>query len=173
MKHIRTRPLTTLAVLALLAAIAPPTRAHPRAQVFRGELVDISPTVDDPFSDARAKFKIKSRHGHTQFVLKIRGIDVAAAEPGYGAHLHIGPCVEGQPTLALGHYNVSTVIPPTVNAETEVWLDFTVRDSGRARSAAWVDWVPEPGDRSVVIHADETAADGTAGARLVCLPVQW
>lgn len=171
--NIRTRPLMMLAVLALLAATAPPAQAHPRTHVFRGDLVDISPTVEDPFGEARATFKIKSRNGHTRFVLKIRGIDVATAEPRYGAHLHVGPCVDGQPALALGHYNVSTVIPPTVNAETEVWLDFTVRDSGRARSAAWVDWAPEPGDRSVVIHAEETAADGTAGARLVCLPVQW
>jgi hypothetical protein len=36
-----------------------------------------------------------------------------------------------------------------------------------------VPFVPVPGERAVVVHAEETAPNGTAGARLVCLPVVW
>jgi superoxide dismutase, Cu-Zn family len=31
----------------------------------------------------------------------------------------------------------------------------------------------EPGDRAVVVHAEATAPNGTAGPRLACLPVVW
>ena len=83
----------------------------------------------------------------------------------------------GQPGLgggaaALGHYNHSTS-PRVVSPETELWLDVTINDGGNAQSLARVDWAPDAGMRSVVIHARPTAADGTAGDRLACLPVEW
>ena len=71
------------------------------------------------------------------------------------------------------HYNVSTATPPVVSDQTEVWLDFTVTTDGTGAGDASVPFVPVPGDRAVVVHAEETAPNGTAGARLVCLPVVW
>ena len=60
-----------------------------------------------------------------------------------------------------------------MNDQTEIWLDITVNDGGNAQSMARVDWAPTAGSRSVVIHAQPTAPDGNAGARLACLPVEW
>ena len=64
-------------------------------------------------------------------------------------------------------------MPPVVNRTTEIWLDFTVNGAGNGQSISQVRWVPDPGQRSVVIHQSPTAADGTAGPRLACLPVVW
>jgi hypothetical protein len=94
----------------------------------------------------------------------------------YGAHLHTGPCVEGAPTAAGPHYNQTVmdgVTPTVVSDKTEVWLDFTVRQSGFGASVALVPFTPQPGDRSLVIHAQPTDDHGTAGPRLACLPVSW
>ena len=63
---------------------------------------------------------------------------------------------------------------PAVNDQTEVWLDFTVNAEGVGVATTTVPFVPEPDDaRSVVIHAEPTAPNGTAGQRLECLPVVW
>jgi hypothetical protein len=74
------------------------------------------------------------------------------------------------------HYNQSTVngvVPPVVNDQTEVWLDVTVGADGSAVAIARVPFVPAPGNRAVVLHAEHTDDHGTAGARLACLPVSW
>jgi hypothetical protein len=60
-----------------------------------------------------------------------------------------------------------------VSPETEVWLDLTLDRHGRGRSVAVVPFVPEPGTRSVVLHAMPTDPSGAAGPRLACLPVVW
>jgi hypothetical protein len=60
-----------------------------------------------------------------------------------------------------------------VNNETEVWLDFEVTAGGTGAGDALVPFVPVPGERAVAIHAEATAPSGTAGPRLVCLPVAW
>lgn len=94
----------------------------------------------------------------------------------YGAHLHVGPCVAGDGAAAGPHSNQSVVdgvVPQVVDATTEVWLDFTVRPNGSARSVAVVPFVPTSGTRSIVIHAMPTDPAGAAGARLACLPVVW
>ena len=44
---------------------------------------------------------------------------------------------------------------------------------GTGAGDALVPFVPVPGERAVVIHAEATAPNGTAGPRLVCLPVVW
>ena len=62
---------------------------------------------------------------------------------------------------------------PEISEDTEVWLDFTV-DDGAGTATASVPFVPQPGARSVVIHAIPTDHHtGLAGARLACLPVVW
>ena len=84
------------------------------------------------------------------------------------------PAVDaGDPAAALGHYNISTSIPPVVTSQTEVWLDFVVGARGVAHTSARVPFVPVPGSRSFVIHALPTDGLGTAGPRLACLPVVW
>ena len=111
-------------------------------------------------------------HG-TLFHLRVKGIDPAVAGHSYGAHLHVGPCVAGDGAAAGPHYNVSTNTPPLVSDQTEVWLDFTATAGGTGAADTTVPFLPASGARSVVIHAEPTAPNGTAGARLVCLPVVW
>jgi Cu/Zn superoxide dismutase len=165
------RRTTTLAVAAILLT-APSASAAP-AEVFRGDLVDLSSTTADPFGDASAHLVMTETGKGTMFHLRVKGIDPAAAGTEYGAHLHIGPCVEANGAAALGHYNASTATPPVVNNQTEVWLDFEVTDDGTGAGDALVPFVPVPGERSVVIHAETTAPSGAAGPRLVCLPAVW
>ena len=77
------------------------------------------------------------------------------------------------PAAAGPHYNVSGTTPPLVSDQTEVWLDFTAATDGTGAADTTVPFLPTPGTRSVVIHAEATAPNGTAGPRLVCLPVAW
>jgi len=165
-------PLTTTLAVAGILLSAPAASAAP-AEVFRGDLVDLSSTTADPFGDASAHLVMTETGKGTRFHLRVKGIATAAAGTEYGAHLHIGPCVEGNGAAALGHYNASTATPPVVNNQTEVWLDFEVTEDGTGAGDALVPFVPVPGERSVVIHAEATAPSGAAGPRLVCLPVVW
>ena len=165
-------PPTTMLVVAAILLTAPATSAAP-AEVFKGDLVDLSSTTSDPFGDASAHLVMTETGKGTMFHLRVKGIDSLAAGTEYGAHLHIGPCVEGNGAAALGHYNASTAMPPVVNSQTEVWLDFEVTDDGTGAGDALVPFVPMPGERAVVIHAEATAPSGAAGPRLVCLPVVW
>ena len=166
------RPMTTLVASAGLILTAPAASATP-AEVFGGDLVDLSSTTADPFGDASAHLVMVQTGIGTLFHLRVKGIDRAAAGTEYGAHLHIGPCVEGNGAAALGHYNTSPATPPVVNNQTEVWLDFEVTVGGTGAGDALVPFVPVPGERAVVIHAEATAPSGAAGPRLVCLPVAW
>ncbi|MEO6510360.1 MAG: hypothetical protein ABIO16_05155 [Nocardioides sp.] len=161
------------AAVTLLAAPATTTSAAP-AQVFRGDLVDLSAATPDPFGDATAHLVMTPTGRGTTFHLRIHGIDPAVLGESYGAHLHVGPCVEGNGAAAGPHYNVTAANPPVVvSDQTEVWLDFTVVGDGTGAGDATVPFVPVPGERAVVVHAEGTAPNGTAGARLVCLPVVW
>jgi Cu-Zn family superoxide dismutase len=62
-----------------------------------------------------------------------------------------------------------------VSDHTEVWLDFTVGEKGRATSETTVEFtIPAGGASAVVIHALATNPDtGVAGGRLACLPVPF
>ena len=164
---------TALAAAAVAVLLAPLAASAAPAQVFRGDLVDLSATTADPFGDASAHVVMTPTGKGTTFHLRIKGIDPAVAGEAYGAHLHVGPCVEGDGAAAGVHYNISTAVPPVVSEETEVWLDFTVTPDGTGAGDATVPFEPLPGDRAVVVHAEETAPNGTAGPRLVCLPVAW
>ena len=139
-------------------------------------LRDLQPTTAEPFDGATSRLRMNVHDHSTSFSLKLAGIDPAAVGQSYGAHLHVGRCVAGDGAAAGPHYNVDVlagVVPPVVDPTTEVWLDFRVRRDGTARSAAWVPFVVQAGDRAVVIHAEPTSPSGTAGARLACLPVVW
>jgi Cu/Zn superoxide dismutase len=85
-------------------------------------------------------------------------------------------CVAGDGSRAGGHYNHTKVLgdPITISAQTEVWLDVTIDETGDATAVSHVPFAVVPGQRSVVIHAVATDPDtGLAGPRLACLPVEW
>lgn len=143
-------------------------------RLWRAPATDLSAN-HDPFERATMRVTLVqwpfSRS--SGFSLEVSGIDRAVVGQRFGAHLHDGPCVAGQPALAGPHYNASTADPPVVNNQTEVWLDFTVRSDGTARSSTSVPFRPRPGRHSVVIHEKGTDHTGAAGARLACLPTPW
>jgi hypothetical protein len=168
------RLLTPVVVTASVATLAAtPASACGRALVFRGPLQDLQPATVDPFDGAAARVLLVHRAHGTRVVLTVKGADPGSAGVQFGAHLHVGPCVAGDPAAAGPHYNASTSVPPVVSDQTEVWLDFVVAPDGSGRSAAAVPFVPVPGARSVVIHALPTDETGAAGTRLACLPVVW
>ena len=139
-------------------------------------LSDLQPGVTDPLDSARGRLLMVSHHGATTVVFLLSGVGADAAGRTYGAHLHTGPCVAGNGAAAGPHYNDSTVhgvVPPVVGPRTEVWLDVTIRGDGSAVAVAHVPFVPQSGQRSVVVHAQPTDDHGTAGPRLACLPVSW
>ena len=167
----------SIGVAVALSLAATPAQADCDTVVrSQGRLRDLAPAVSGPFDHARAKGVIRSQAGESVVTFRVRGIDRSVRGETYGAHLHLGPCVTGDPAAALGHYNTDVLdgrTPVRINDQTEVWLDFTVQRRGKARSQAWVPFVPQPGARSIVIHAMPTEPNGTAGARLACLPMEW
>ena len=174
--------ISIAAGVAVLSAImtAGPAQARPADDrvdlTFSGDLVDLAPATLSPFDGAHGRLVMAQGESGATFVLILSGISRDAAGETFGAHLHTGPCVAGSPWAAGPHYNQSMVtgaVPTAVNDDTEVWLDFTVRPGGTATSMARVPFAPTPGDRSVVVHAEATEENGTAGARLACLPVSW
>jgi Cu-Zn family superoxide dismutase len=139
---------------------------------YGGKVTDYTQTTPDIFKGARASAIMIGLDGRSYFSLRVTGIDASSGK--YGVHLHQGKCDAGDPAAALGHYNVTwnstTKLSDLISNKTEVWLDLKVDSDGDARSTATVSFIPE-GPRSIVLHALPTAADGTAGARLACLPL--
>ena len=159
------------ALVGTLGALAPAVAGT--ANVFRGDLADLAQTASGPFDHASAQLVLVGGGSDANVVLLVKGVDRSVAGRTFGAHLHTGPCVAGNGAAAGPHYNHSGVVPPVANRTTEIWLDFTVNGGGNGQSISQVHWVPDPGERSVVIHQNPTAADGTAGPRIACLPVVW
>lgn len=143
--------------------------------VTKAPLTDLQ-AAPGVFDDARGTVKMWGYRasGTSTFRLTIKNIDRNAYGMTYGAHLHSGSCVAGDPAAAGPHYNtdvIAGVTPPEISAETEVWLDFRVALKGKAEAWADVPFVPQSGTRSIVIHAMPTDPSGQAGARLACLPL--
>jgi Cu/Zn superoxide dismutase len=138
---------------------------------YGGALIDYTATSPDVFKGAKASAVMIGMDGRSFFRLNVSGID--AKDGVYGVHLHQGKCVAGDFDAALGHYNVTwdpaTKLNELVSNKTEVWLDLDVNSRGKAQSTATVSFIPD-GERSIVLHAKATAADGKAGDRLACLP---
>lgn len=141
-----------------------------------GSLKDFAPSASGPFDGADARVQIVESAKGSHAVLTVKGIGAAAEGRTFGAHLHDGPCIAGDGGAARGHYNSHDhggITPREVSEQTEIWLDFTVSD-GAGTGTASVPFVPEPGSRSVVVHALPTnPATGGAGDRLACLTVSW
>ena len=174
---------TAFVTLTAVATAVPAEAANPAAAVerpavrqFAGPLRDLQPSSSDPLDGAAGRVLMAQGRGATTFVLFLSGVGSAGVGRTYGAHLHTGPCVAGDGAAAGPHYNQSTidgVVPPVVSAQTEAWLDVTIRPGGSAVAVARVPFIPKPGNRSIVLHAQPTDDHGTAGARLACLPVSW
>jgi superoxide dismutase, Cu-Zn family len=167
-----------LALVIGMTTAAPAQARHQEDKVdltFAGKLVDFTATGPSPFDGARARLVMASRDDQTLFILIVTGVSREAAGETFGAHLHEGPCVAADFSAAGPHYNQSRIdgVPLVVSAKTEVWLDVTITPGGTAVALASVPFVPTPGNRSIVLHAEETAENGTAGSRLACLPVSW
>ncbi|MDQ6726871.1 MAG: superoxide dismutase family protein [Actinomycetota bacterium] len=158
------------AALTLTTGISP-ALASPSVVNASGPLRDLSPAAD-PTDGARAQVvAVAPGDGSTRVYLILTGLNPASAGTTFGAHVHIGQCIAGNPTAALGHYNTGTTPSP----QSEVWLDFTVLPGGVAVSQTVVPFeIPPGGAGAVVIHAlPTTPGTGAAGARLACLPVQF
>jgi Cu/Zn superoxide dismutase len=157
-----------------------------------------------PFDDATGTLRVIQApdNAATGFKLTVEDINVedfeGTAGQEFGAHLHTGPCIDGdyaspaQPatdtepstpakaagSLAGPHYNHETATTgtstPAINAQTEVWFDLVPSDHGDATDDTKVNFVPldatlAPGEMSIVIHVSPTnPATGAAGARQAC-----
>ena len=94
----------------------------------------------------------------------------------FGAHLHKLACGDNK---AGGHYQhaaaptMEEVNTPTyANTANEAWLDFTTAADGSAAIETAQSWLPRSGEAmSIVIHAMKTDANGRAGDKLACLPM--
>jgi hypothetical protein len=140
---------------------------------FRGELTDLNLSNVGPFDQAQASAMMIGFRSST-FVLHVSGIDADAVGDEFGAHLHIGTCVVGDPVIAGNHYNIDVVngvALPEISDKTEVWLDFVVDGAARGQATAHVPWVPAPGEHAIVIHEHATDENGVAGPRRACIPL--
>ena len=168
-----------VAILGALAMLTSAAAATPARARGAGPLRDLQPVTSQPTDGATAQVEATESGGTTTVDIKVQGLDHAAAGARLGAHVHVGPCVAGNGAAAGPHYNASGVIPPVVNDQTEVWLDFTIQANGTGRASATVPFSIAPGAAaSVVIHAEPTSTGptpppGAAGARLACLPVRF
>ena len=178
--------LGAVGLVALLAVVAAtPAQAQAGSQagrsaaahVFSGALTDLQPAAAGPLDGARARLVFVQHGGSSSFVLVVSGVATEGmGQHTFGAHLHTGACVAGNAAAAGPHYNQSTVegvVPPVVSDQTEVWLDVTVGADGHGVAVTKVPFVPTPGNRAVVLHAEHTDDHGVAGPRLACLPVSW
>lgn len=135
-----------------------------------GELSDLQVGTANATDGATARVWAISNGTKTTVWVVFEDLDPAAAGTRFGAHIHVGPCVEGIGSAAGPHYNAGG--PPSPS--TEVWLDFTVRAGGFGSATTTVPFVIPPGGaQSLVVHVAPTAPSGAAGARQACLPVEF
>lgn len=164
-RHVR----TGLLVAAMVVLGATPVLAG--TGIFsKAGLSDLQPATDQATDGAWAVASAAVTGGRTVVVLNVKGLDEGAAGTTFGAHVHTGSCVAGNGAAAGPHYNHGGGVSP----DTEVWLDFTATGGGTGHATAVVPFeIPAGAAASIVIHALPTAPDGTAGARLACLPLEF
>jgi Cu-Zn family superoxide dismutase len=165
-------------------------------------LLERAPTGDfqvdpGPFDGAKGTLRVMQApdDAATGFKLTVEDIEGAAGQE-FGAHLHTGPCVDGDYTgpssggKAGPHYNHDAALgdlPAAVNPQTEVWFGLIPNDHGEATDDTKVQFVPVdnspnllliPGEMSIVIHVLPTNTEfgiptanqpaGYAGLRQAC-----
>ena len=119
-----------------------------------------------PFTNATASVHVvHTGNGGTHVTLHILGVDAPAGQT-FGAHVHEFAC--GASGAAAGRHYQNAAAGALKGRE--VWLDFTVNADGIGHAEAKRPWsLDETIQRSVIIHARPTAADGSAGPRLACI----
>jgi Cu-Zn family superoxide dismutase len=142
------------------ARFAPPGAFVPSAAV----------TYDMKLVPAASWIEVSQRseeRGATTVKLRVTGLKPGHA---YGVHVHQKPC-GADPAAAGGHYqHRPSQDPADVNADNEVWLDFTADAHGAGRASARHDWNFRRGEAaSVVLHGEQ----GGAGTRLACFTVPF
>ncbi|MEU6381319.1 superoxide dismutase family protein [Streptomyces sp. NPDC046909] len=142
------------------AQFAPPTAFVPSAAVtYDMELVPAASWIE-----VRQESK---ELGPTTVKLRVAGLVPGHA---YGVHVHQKPCA-ADPAAAGGHYqHEPSTEPHHVNAENEVWLDFTADEGGGGEAVATHEWGFRQGEASSVVIHDEP---GTKGARVACFTVPF
>jgi Cu/Zn superoxide dismutase len=157
-----------LVVATMVVSLAVPALAG-MAIFSKGPLADVSGAAN-PTDGAWAVATATVTGDQTIVRLSVKDLDFGSAGATFGAHVHRGPCVPGDGAAALGHYHHGG----PVSDRTEVWLDFTVTSGGTGHATAIVPFaIPAGQARSVVIHALPTSSDGSAGARMACLPLEF
>lgn len=113
---------------------------------------------------AQASATVESSPGRTVSSLVVEGL---LAKRTYGAHLHVNPC-GAKPDDAGAHFQHQA---GHADAANEVWLDVKTDEAGMGRATATQMWGFAAGTLpgSIVIHAQPTKADGTAGPRVACV----
>jgi len=110
----------------------------------------------------------------TIVTLDVVGMPAQYVGTTFGAHVHVNAC-GADPLAAGGHYASPDVDPSAPLEQREVWLDFTVDETGAGHATVTRPFHIAAGDaNSVVIHAMPTnPVTGAAGARLACTPVPF
>lgn len=164
-----------VSAIALVLLLTSPSAgaASPYRARGAGQLRDLLLATSQPTDHATAQVVATESNGNTTVTLKVQALDHDVAGTTYGAHIHVGSCVEGNGSAAGPHYNSTG--GSTISDQTEIWLDITVADNGTATATATVPFViPAGGAGALVIHARPThEITGAAGPRWACLPVQF
>jgi Cu/Zn superoxide dismutase len=166
----RTRTAMTAAALFAAGAVLAPATARAEGGTSTrhdGTLTSYSAVADNPTTGVQAAVHVVDTGNRTtRFTLHVWGFAPDDTGHTYGAHFHTGDCADG--VNAGGHYAHPTAIGTL--EEREVWLDFTVNASGNGYATASRPWVVADGAAGcLVVHADATMPNGTAGPRLACL----
>ncbi len=157
-------------VMAVILALGLLSAAAGNAIFSKAPLTDVS-SLADPTDGAWAVASATVGNGQTVVVFNVKDMDRNQAGRQFGAHVHVGPCVNGDGLAAGGHYKVAGAEP---SAETEVWLDFTVTRGGTGHATAIVPFEIAPGAaHSIMVHRDPTSPTGAAGPRLACIPLEF
>jgi Cu/Zn superoxide dismutase len=148
--------------------------ADPSVVEAGGPLSNLSPATANPTDGASGEVIAIDDGTSTTVIMVLSGLDPSAEGQTFGAHVHTGPCVDGNGAAAGPHFNIGATPSPT----SEVWLDFTVLPGGWAVSQTTVPFtIPAGAAQAVVIHAQPTqaggATPGVAGGRMACLPVAF
>lgn len=137
----------------------------------QGPVTAYSSVADNPVVGVAARVRAETGGDETKVSMKLKQFAPPVAGRTFGAHVHTGPCADG--VSAGPHYTNPEADPSLPLEQREIWLDFTVGGGGNARVEAERDFLIAPGAaKSIVIHANPTAPDGTAGTRLGCLGLE-
>ena len=128
-------------------------------------------TYDQELVPAAAWIEVEQRMsagGATSVRLRVSGLKPGHA---YGVHVHRNPC-GADPAASGGHYqHVVSSEAHHVNAENEVWLDFTTDERGAGRARAEHSWGFRKGEAASVVLHDRPGSRERAGCFTV--PFGW